>query len=735
MSNRFEKVFQLQNNQYCAQSPVIVAAGVLLKDCGTGNIIAQVKLKSVSSKTIKAVKLSLSAFDVSGETLVSDFEYQYLDLCVENGQEFGANKAIIMPSPLARSFSINGLVVIFEDESRWISPTQLHPLSQAIPLLDIMGNEELVKQYRLSTTNSAFYGPHEECGLWQCACGNWNSMPKCTNCAQEKDNIFEKMDVASLTICMEERLKEEEQHRLQENERQEQLTQEKEAQKQRVKKYAKRAVIVFIFVAILWIIYSVALSKFREITMEKLLALETKEDVVEWLGTPDKSDTCDLYRSVSFMGHKYSLLIDYDTEDLDNVALTYSYPSLENVDVADWFTFEPTSADILEAETVLTETLTALTEKWGEPKIYNSPVRTTTYTWVVGISEISLTESLNNDALSTLGVIIIDIEYRVQSLCNHADIVDEYREASCTEDGYDRLFCPLCKYTEGSVFPALGHNNSTLVTKDPTCTEFGESVTTCNRCNNEVVNQIDKLAHDYKDEIIKEATCTTEGKKKSVCSVCGESTPEKKIEMLSHSYKDEVVKASTCTSEGIQRSVCTLCGNVANEKTLPVRSHTYVDITVVAATCTSNGEIQSKCSACGAVSNSRTIAATRHDFGQYAFEPESCTTDGIRYMSCNICEAPHTEKIPATGHHWTNATCTQPQTCVNCGKTNGSALGHDISYYNLYEATCTTNGQNVYYCKKCSYEYKETIPAYGHNFSPDKYYCTNVGCVTENPNK
>lgn len=46
-------------------------------------------------------------------------------------------------------------------------------------------------------------------------------------------------------------------------------------------------------------------------------------------------------------------------------------------------------------------------------------------------------------------------------------------------------------------------------------------------------------------------------------------------------------------------------------------------------------------------------------------------------------------------HHWKDATCTEPQTCVDCGKTKGEPLGHD-----LVEATC----QHPAICKVCGAE-------------------------------
>ena len=48
MSERFEKLYELPFNQYSKESPVILSAGVLLKDSHTDKVIVQLKFQSVS---------------------------------------------------------------------------------------------------------------------------------------------------------------------------------------------------------------------------------------------------------------------------------------------------------------------------------------------------------------------------------------------------------------------------------------------------------------------------------------------------------------------------------------------------------------------------------------------------------------------------------------------------------------------------------------------------------------
>lgn len=57
MADRYTKLFSLPADLYAAGSPVIIAAGNLLKDSQTGETLAQLKIQSIAKKTIKAEQL------------------------------------------------------------------------------------------------------------------------------------------------------------------------------------------------------------------------------------------------------------------------------------------------------------------------------------------------------------------------------------------------------------------------------------------------------------------------------------------------------------------------------------------------------------------------------------------------------------------------------------------------------------------------------------------------------
>jgi hypothetical protein len=58
MSEKYSRLFYLDNSLYANKCPVIIKAGALLKDNDTQKIIGQLKLQNISSKNILFVSFS-----------------------------------------------------------------------------------------------------------------------------------------------------------------------------------------------------------------------------------------------------------------------------------------------------------------------------------------------------------------------------------------------------------------------------------------------------------------------------------------------------------------------------------------------------------------------------------------------------------------------------------------------------------------------------------------------------
>ena len=190
MSERYSKLFTLPENLYTTGAPVVIAAGALLKDSQTGNVLAQLKLQNINSQAIKAATVQIFPMDTTGEAINENTTYQYLDLSAGRDTFFGQKTAIPLPNAATRSFSVIVTEVIFLDNTKWIADgKEWCPLKK--PASIGWGDPELVKQFHCD------YGEHsnnmllEDDDLWICVCGAINRSGEtcCHRCRQTLDNL------------------------------------------------------------------------------------------------------------------------------------------------------------------------------------------------------------------------------------------------------------------------------------------------------------------------------------------------------------------------------------------------------------------------------------------------------------------------------------------------------------------------------------------------------------------
>lgn len=184
MSERYSKLFSLPENLYAEGSPVIIAAGALLKDNQTGRVVAQLKLRNISSKTIKAATVSLSPMNTVGKPLGEAIRYEYLDLSSARDTDFGSKSAIPLPDASTRSFSVAVAEVIFADNSVWNANGATWETLKNPETLTSRLDSEMVKQFRIECGSGAKNFFLEQKDLWHCVCGavNRREEKSCHSC-------------------------------------------------------------------------------------------------------------------------------------------------------------------------------------------------------------------------------------------------------------------------------------------------------------------------------------------------------------------------------------------------------------------------------------------------------------------------------------------------------------------------------------------------------------------------
>lgn len=150
MSERYQRVYTLPSMLYKKGAPVIVLAGALLKDTKNNSIVAQLKFKSVTDKTIKSLKISIQSFDVVGEKIDNEVFHQYLDLNVKRDDEFGQKEAIALPDNTTRQFNVSVIEAIFGDNHSWCATdNKWIQFNKPEQLSAKLHDKELIKQYKI----------------------------------------------------------------------------------------------------------------------------------------------------------------------------------------------------------------------------------------------------------------------------------------------------------------------------------------------------------------------------------------------------------------------------------------------------------------------------------------------------------------------------------------------------------------------------------------------------------
>lgn len=192
MSERYLKLFSLEENLYIPGSPVLIAAGALLKDTQTGRILGQLKLQSISDQSIKAATVALVPLNTVGNPLGEPVSYQYLDLKVTRDAYWGSQDPIRFSDPSTRAYTASVKEVIFSDNSIWTAPNSAWKALPAKTTLETQLDDfELATQYRMHFGMDCQYGYQTAEDLWYCPCGaiNYQGESVCHACQKDRNEL------------------------------------------------------------------------------------------------------------------------------------------------------------------------------------------------------------------------------------------------------------------------------------------------------------------------------------------------------------------------------------------------------------------------------------------------------------------------------------------------------------------------------------------------------------------
>lgn len=215
MNERFTHLYFLPTYLYQSGSPILIAAGALLKDNQNDSVLVQLKLRNLKKDTLIACKVSVKAFDPSGAELKGVDDFSYLDLNMETGKDFGTQTAIPLEDKTTRRVVVSVTQAVFDNGVIWENKNEQEweplPIGKRKELKMVFPDEELQKQYSIEVGGNCTYVPEIIDPFFYCTCGAINLVENgaCYNCKREYPSLAEALNVEILTQKKNLRLQEE----------------------------------------------------------------------------------------------------------------------------------------------------------------------------------------------------------------------------------------------------------------------------------------------------------------------------------------------------------------------------------------------------------------------------------------------------------------------------------------------------------------------------------------------
>ena len=280
---RYSRLSEITQTEWLIGCPVEISKGVLLLDNQKQNVVLQLKLRNVGSKTLIQVDFEVKRFDLAGDlidNLKDPVLYSYLDLDVKSKETFGDKNAVILGINPTRKVQIVFSKVIFQNGSVWRNENgEIGHEIQTQNATDVLGadlTDQYEREYRLEypeIIRDNIYNhnimPELTEEYWLCTCGfpNEKTNQFCGRCGVAKEWLFNSIEKGYLTTKLTEyqeaervrlerlRLEEEERVRVkqerqrikqEEQQRIEDAKRENEAQHKIIKKRRSRVAIIVV---------------------------------------------------------------------------------------------------------------------------------------------------------------------------------------------------------------------------------------------------------------------------------------------------------------------------------------------------------------------------------------------------------------------------------------------------------------------------------------------------------
>lgn len=269
------------------------------------------------------------------------------------------------------------------------------------------------------------------------------------------------------------------------------------------------------------------------------------------------------------------------------------------------------------------------------------------------------------------------------------------KTATCTEDGYTKVYCQRCGAVESEdKADRLGHDykKDTERSADATCDAPGKTVSVCEHCKGEKTEELKQLTHDWEKTETVAADCTSKGHDKHACKLCKSEKTDNEQEAKGHSW--QLAENGWVWSEDYSKATVTLV--CAHDST-----HTKVLTAVVTkemedSVCVGGTVTYTATASYNKVTYTETATGTQAGVG-HTPDTKWSTSDSQHYHLCAVCG----EKVGAADHAW-ERTVTQAATCDKAGKATDKCSVCDLEKEVILPATGEHSFKNGV-CASCGY--------------------------------
>ena len=629
MAERYKRLFLLPENIYAEGSPVLIAAGALLKDNQSGKLLAQLKLRNISPKSLREVTVAITPQYPDGRAVEKSVLLSISGDEIPRDVDFGQKAPAFIPGADAYAYSAYVKRVDFADGTVWENAADnWMPLIPPQTLEGELGSEA-AGNYRTIYGAQCMFAPIEQRGLWTCACGSLNMKeePNCHSCG---------LEIASLLAASAAELAQQV----------ETQNAEKAARKKKIIKLSAIGTVALVVAIVAGVLISNAVKKSNAYKEAVQLLEQGNYTLAEAAFTElgDYKDCATLLADIPY--REAQVLLNNDRLDEAKAAFLALGDYKDSAAIAADIPYQ--QAVILLEGGKLDEARQAFTAL-GDYK--DSAV------YLEDIPYLEAHVLLNAGKLDEAREAFLALGKYKDSAEIAEDIPYQkamrFMEQKAYQDALD-LFATLGDYKDSqdqvvvATQALCDHTYTNEVAKEPNCTETGIRLYTCSKCSKTYEEDI-PIRHEYTSSVTRQPTCSKVGEKTTVCKLCND-TVLTDVAMLPHTWKD-----ATCTS----KKTCTVC-NKTEGSMLP---HKYA-----AATCVK----LATCVDCGATTGS---------YAAHDYAAATCETP----RTCRVCSA---TTGSAAGHRWREATCSAPKTCSTCGATEGKKLRHDYYSGDDYMGIC-----------------------------------------------